>query len=98
MPGAVDLRELVAQQVELARPRAVVAADRGLLLLDAPARGARFGQRGARGRGGLARVPVEERALLGRREQRLVRVLAVQVDERAPRSASSAAVASRPSM
>ena len=64
------------------------------------ARGARRAPPGTR-RSGFERrragERVEHRALHRRREQALVRVLAVQVDQRAPRSASSATVASRPS-
>ena len=51
----------------------------------------------ARAAAALAARAVEQRALLRGREQRLVRVLTVQVDERGdPSSASSLAVASRP--
>ena len=57
----------------------------------------------ASGAGGVERLevdaaePVERLPLRGGGQQRLVGVLAVQVDQRAPRSASAAPVASRPS-
>ena len=79
--GGVDLLDLVPQQVDLAgarrgrRRRARRARRRSRAASRAPR------QRGACRRRGLARVAVEQRALLGRVEQRLVRVLAVQVDE-----------------
>ena len=44
-------------------------------------RGARLAQPAARRDRGVARGAVEQRALFARREQRLVRVLTVQVDE-----------------
>ena len=95
----VDLGELVAEQVDRARAQMVVATDRGHLVVDSPPLAARDEQRGARRCRRLTRVAVEQRALLGRNEQRLVRVLAVQVDERAGRARRARPrVARRPSM
>ncbi len=79
--GGSDLLELVAQQVELARPRTVVATQLGQLGLDPAAVRVGLGERGPRDRRRLAREPVEHGALLRGVEKGLVRVLAVQVDE-----------------
>ena len=83
--GRVDLVDLVAEQVDLAGSRPFVAAERRRAPPRSHARPARAAPRAVRA---LTRLgtgePVEERALLGRREERLVRVLTVQVDEPAP--------------
>ena len=84
-PAARDLLDLVAQQVDLAGPGAGVAAERARARRRARATAARAlavaRERVERGRAG---EPVERAALDRGIEQRLVRVLAVQVDERAP--------------
>ncbi len=76
-----DFVHLIAQEVDLARPRPFVAAHRGQLFGE-PARDlARLPQR----RQGLLRLrpgkAVEQRALLGRSQERLVGMLAVEIDE-----------------
>ena len=97
--GRVDLRELVAQQVELTRARSVVAADL-LALLFERRRSARAAESvAARRRGGLTRELVEQRALLGG-NRATTGARAGRAGRRARRRARRArhAVASRPSM
>ena len=80
-PRRVDLVELIAQQVDLARSRPFVASGLGQLRVDRAhlvARIAQLDQRAARRR---ADKRVEQRTLFDGCEQRLVRVLTVQVDE-----------------
>ena len=75
--GPVELVELVAQQVDLPRPHPLVAAERGQLGVDLgearPRRTQRFEVDVAE--------PVECGALGGGRQQALVGVLTVEVDE-----------------
>jgi hypothetical protein len=74
-------RELVAQQVDLARTRPFVAAQPRALVIDATRLVARVADSAARGRRALPARAVEPRALFHGCEQGLVRVLTVQVDE-----------------
>ena len=83
--GGADLVDLEAEQVDLAGTGACVAAERGELGVER--RAPRRAPRGSAASASSAGAPGEavERAALHRGiEQRLVRVLAVQVDERAP--------------
>jgi len=82
--GRVDLGELVPEQVDGARPQVVVAADRGHLLVNVTARSARDQQRRTCGCRGCARKPIEQITLFGGHEERLVRVLPMEIHERAP--------------
>ena len=74
---AVELVDLVAQEVDLSGPRTLVATERGELGIELGDPRPRRAQR--------AQIdptePVERRALLGHTQQRLVAVLSVQVDE-----------------
>ena len=92
--GGVELGELEARQVELTGPRPLVAPkcrQLGVELGDPRPRRPQPGEIDtAEG--------VERRPLARRRQQALVGVLAVEVDELVAASASAAAVAGRPSM
>ena len=79
--GGVELLVLEAQQVELAGTLALVAAEGAELLVE---RGQLLAQR-PQGLEIDAPEAVEGAALAGRRQQRLVIVLAVQVDQACPR-------------
>ena len=96
-PGGVDLVHLEAEQVDLAGPGAGVAAEGLRARRRARAPPPVVAVAGPSVERRRARIPVERAALHRGLEQRLVRVLAVEVDERAPTSASSPTVASRPS-
>ena len=75
---AVELVDLVAQEVDLSGPRTLVATERGEL-------GIELGDRARAARAAALRSTPPNRssarALLGHTQQRLVAVLAVQVDE-----------------
>ena len=79
--GVLDLGELIPQQVDLAGARPLVAAESSELGVDAADRAARLEQPAARRERDVARGAVEQTALFARREQRLVGVLTVEVDE-----------------
>jgi hypothetical protein len=75
--GRVELGDLEPQKVDLARPGSVVAPQFGEGRVDGGDRGARLGERFEVD----ASEAIDRAALGGRAEQRLVGVLAVQVDE-----------------
>ncbi len=75
--GGVELVDLEAQQIDLACPGALVTPQRRQFGVD-------LGEAGARGAQGSEIDPselIERRPLRRRREQRLVGVLAVQIDD-----------------
>ena len=79
--GGVDLADLEAQQVELASAGPVVASEPGELGVDAPHLGAGCAVRGERVCRRRTGEPIERGALYRRRQEGLMGVLAVEVDE-----------------
>ena len=79
--GGVDLGDLELEQRDLARLHPRVATQRVELRVDRRELVADRAVRRERRRGGRARERVEDPPLRGRREQRLVRVLRVEVEE-----------------